>query len=78
MANGYWKDLLIKAGWAAIYGAIAEFATIQHIDKNTLYVALASAGARAIIIFVSTIKDAVSKPTTAAKSVKTSTWKSRL
>jgi hypothetical protein len=70
-----YKNLATKALWAAIYGAIAEFAAFQKLDKSTIYVALISALARGVIIFATTFKDAV--PTNARNKV-IKTWKDNL
>jgi hypothetical protein len=79
--NQYWKDLLAKAGFAAFYGAVSEFAVTQTLDKNSLLVALVSAALRALIIFATTIKEELDKKKSTAvrsKSVIKKSWKSNL
>ena len=74
----YWKQLLIRAGWAAIYGALADLAITQNMDWHTLVVALSVAGIRALIIFLTTIKESLETGRTTAKSFgfgTKSTWK---
>jgi len=35
-------EILQRAVWATFYGALAELATTQSFDKNTLYIAFVS------------------------------------
>jgi len=64
----YWKQILIRAGWAAIYGAIADLTITQDMNWHTLIVALSVAGIRALIIFLTTIKESLQTRKTTASS----------
>ena len=80
MAWEYWKGLLIKAGWAALYGAIAELVVTQNISRETVWVALVAAATRGVIIFVTTLKEETQpKPVLAGSKAKIQkNWKNHL
>lgn len=79
----YYKDLLTKAAWSALYAGIAELSVVQTFDQKTVIAALVGAGLRAVIVFVSTIKDQVapepaSSKAKIAKSAVKASWTANL
>lgn len=57
-----WKDLLMKALFAAIYAALSEIVVTKSLDTSTLYVALITAAIRGALVFFATINDFLQKP----------------
>lgn len=80
MNKEYWLDLLQKAGWAGLYGAIAAFAAFQNLGPETLVAAGVCAAARGATVFLTTIGDAIKEDygLVTDRGMKKVTWKNNL
>jgi hypothetical protein len=78
MNKEYMKTILIKAGWAAVYGALAELSVTQSFSKETLWIALGVAISRGAISFFTTIKDELKKNTKKSFQFDKKSWKQLL
>ena len=78
MNKEYWKHLLYKAGFAAFYGAVAEFSVTGNFSQETLYVAVVIAGLRGLIVFITTIQDEFKRTTSASYGMKKKDWRNLL
>jgi len=78
MNKTYILEILQKAGWAALYGALAEIIATQNLNKSTIFIALLSAGIRGFIVFATTISDSLNKKTDKSYGFNRKNWKNYL